>query len=60
MYRSFPKEIEIRSNGMNRILTIFKVIQANSWNNSTEGDIRDYSINLTTFFDEFSLEDLVK
>ncbi|CAH2295677.1 Hypothetical predicted protein [Pelobates cultripes] len=56
----FHHELEIRSQAIEKILSMFAVIQPNSLVVATEKDIRNYTPKLTEIFDEFSNEDIFR
>ncbi|XP_063302374.1 zinc finger MYM-type protein 1-like [Pelobates fuscus] len=56
----FHHESEIRSQAIEKILSMFAVIQPNSLVVATEKDIRNYTPKLTEIFDEFSDEDIFR
>ncbi|CAH2295748.1 zinc finger MYM-type 1-like [Pelobates cultripes] len=56
----FHHELEIRSQAIEKILSMFAVIQPSSLVVATEKDIRNYTPKLTDIFDEFSNEDIFR
>ncbi|CAH2251595.1 Hypothetical predicted protein [Pelobates cultripes] len=56
----FHHELEIRSQAIEKILSMFAVIQPSSLVVATEKDIRNYTPKLTEIFDEFSNEDIFR
>ncbi|CAH2296492.1 zinc finger MYM-type 1-like [Pelobates cultripes] len=56
----FHHELEIRSQEIEKILSMFAVIQPSSLVVATEKDIRNYTPKLTEIFDEFSNEDIFR